>query len=434
MKKILLIYIFFIVKCEDIFYNHSNEENNLYFVFTTFRHGARSPFSVKDTFGNPIASPGALSSYGALQHLEIGKNYRKRYSNFLNMDFDKKEMYIRSSDVERTIISTQKQLEGLFNKTIDRSNFEIVSGGLDFWNLYHINDKEHKKMNEYKKSCQKRALGPDYSQIYKTEIFPILKSCYNISNKPEVYGFCDSVYTAYFEYVYNNDINNQIGKCGSENAIKMYDFCYQWFNTFRGWDEYGAYMFYLLYQHIFKYMNKAIKGKGPIKMFMIGGHDITVDKFMNYLDGLKIIPRTHYPHYACNIVIELRKYNNDFYLEFYYNDILKYNDTFNTFKNILDNSKYSNLYNYCGRPMKNYLKKFFGEEEDKNLYIILISIIITFIFIIVIIIGIIIIYKRKKKFIKLTEEKAQKSNQASTIDITDSEKKEENKIENESVN
>ena len=71
-------------------------------------------------------------------------------------------------------------------------------------------------------------------------------------------------------------------------------------------------MFYLLYQHIFEYMDNAIKGKSPLKMLMIGGHDVTVDKFMNFLDGMKIIQRIHYPHYACNIVIELRKYKENF--------------------------------------------------------------------------------------------------------------------------
>ena len=99
-------------------------------------------------------------------------------------------------------------------------------------------------------------------------------------------------------------------------------------------------------------MYNAIKGISKLKMMMIGGHDTTVSQFMNFLDGLKIIPRTHYPHYAYNIVIELRKYNKDFYLEFYYNDILKYNNTLNKIKNILDNSIYSNLYNYCGIPYK----------------------------------------------------------------------------------
>ena len=84
---ILILFLFIFVHCQDIYYNHSNLDNNLYFVFTTFRHGARSVFHPIDYFGNPIKSQEALSKYGAIQHLEIGQKYRKRYSNFLNMSF-----------------------------------------------------------------------------------------------------------------------------------------------------------------------------------------------------------------------------------------------------------------------------------------------------------------------------------------------------------
>ena len=220
-----------------------------------------------------------------------------------------------------------------------------------FLNLFHLNNSEHQETDKYLKFCKKkRKLGPNYEEKFKADIFPILQNCYGKSSIPYFHIFCDSVYTAYFEYTYNNDINNKIGKCGSEIPKKLYDFCYEWYNSFRGWDEYAAYMFYMLFQHIFEYMDNSISGNSPLKMVMIGGHDVTVDKFMNFLDGMKIIPRTHYPHYACNIVIELRKYNNDFYLEFYYNDILKYNNTLLNFNNLLDNSKYNNLYNYCGLP------------------------------------------------------------------------------------
>ena len=106
----------------------------------------------------------------------------------------------------------------------------------------------------------------------------------------------------------------------------------------------------MLFQHIFQYMDNYINGRSKIRMMMIGGHDVTVAPFMDFLSGLNIIPRTHYPHYACNVVMELRKYGQDFYLEFYYNDVLKYNNTLEIFKSILNNSKYSNLYNYCGIP------------------------------------------------------------------------------------
>jgi hypothetical protein len=97
-------------------------------------------------------------------------------------------------------------------------------------------------------------------------------------------------------------------------------------------------------------MDNYIKGRSKIRMMIIGGHDVTLAPLMDFLSRLKIIPRTHYPHFACNIVIELRKYGQDFYLEIFYNDILKYNNTLEKFKTILNNTKYSNLYNYCGIP------------------------------------------------------------------------------------
>ena len=379
MNKKAFIYVSFLfifIQCEDILYNHTSLDKNLVFVFSTYRYGARTTFTKVDHFGNPVNSPGALTNYGGIQHLEIGKNYRNRYSNFLNLSYDKNEMYIRSSDVPRTIISTEKELEGLFNKTIKRSDIQIVAKGANFWDLYHLNKNEHKEMDNYSSYCKKkRSLGPNYNEIFKTNIFPILKDCYGMTTIPNLGVFCDSVFTAYFEYTYGNDKNNKIAKCGNENPKKFHDFCYDWSNTLREWDEYAGYMFYKLYQHIFTYMDNAINKRSPLKMFMIGGDDSTVDKFMNFLDKMKIIPRTHYPNYASNIIIELRKYNDDYYLEFYYNDILKYNNTYGTFKKILDDSKYSNLYNYCGLPpwikipikqIKNYTNKRVLNEQNET--------------------------------------------------------------------
>ena len=182
-------------------------------------------------------------------------------------------------------------------------------------------------------------------------------------------------------------------------------------------------------------MYNAINGTSKIKMVMIGGHDVSLGPFMDFLDGLKIIPRSHYPHYACNLVIELRKYNKDFYMEFYYNDILKYNNTLETFKNILNNTKYSNLYNYCGIPSKiNKIKNFFGIKNTINFYIFIILMILVIILIILLIPFMIIkliTRKRKKKFIKLTdEEKSKKKDNIKVFDILDS-KRENTITENE---
>ena len=342
----LFLLIIHLYHCEDIFYNHKNKENNLYFVFTTFRHGARKPLSRIDFFGNFNYSAGSLTEYGKIQHLEIGRKYRKRYSNFMNLNFDKKEIYVRSSNIKRTIVSTEKELEGFFNKTINRSNIFIVNDGFSM-NLFFLDKKEQIEMKQYFKSCPKRKLSKNYKDIYNSEIFPNIKHCHLMENISDsgINRFCDSMISHYFEFTYGNETNNIISRCSCENIKKFFDFCIEYYDSFRGFNEYNAYIFYKLFQHIFKNMYNTIKGKSQLKMMMFGGHDITVGQFMNFLDGLQIIQRTHYPHYAYNIVIELRKYNQDFYLEFYYNDILKYNNTLNKFKSILENSIYSNLYN-----------------------------------------------------------------------------------------
>ena len=333
-----LISLIALCHCVDVMYNHTNQENNLFFVFTTFRHGARKPLSGKDYFGNRNYAAGALTRYGAIQHLEIGRNYRKRYSNFVNISFDKNELYIRSSDIDRTLVSTEKELEGFFNKTIHRSNIVISRGGGYFMNLFHLDPKEQAEMNKYVANCPKRKLGKNFGEIYNREIFPNLKKCIQMENKRDdgLWNFCDTMISHYFEYSYGNETYNIISRCSKENIQKSYDFCVELYDSARGWNELGAYMFYMLFQHIFQYMDNYINGKSKIRMMMIGGHDVTVAPFMDFLNGLKIIPRTHYPHFACNIVIELRKYGQDFYLEFYYNDVLKYNNTLEIFKSILN--------------------------------------------------------------------------------------------------
>jgi ATP-dependent Zn protease len=144
-------------------------------------------------------------------------------------------------------------------------------------------------------------------------------------------------------------------------------------------------------------MKDAIDGIGQLKMIMIGGHDSSVDILMNFLSGMNIVKRTEYPHYAFNILFELRKYNNQYYIEIYYNDNLKYNKTMDEFKNVLDKSKYSDMNNYCKtfHSVKINIKP---ENKTKKFRIKIINYIIIIV-LVLIVIGIIIflVIRRKKK-------------------------------------
>ena len=185
----LLLYsilsLFFHSHCVHFMHNHTNKENNLFFVFTTFRHGARKTLSGVDFFGNRNYSAGALTKYGKIQHLEIGRKYRTRYSNFVNMSFDKNEFYIYSSNIRRTIVSTEKELEGFFNKAIDRSNIVIQRGRgyyLYFMKILDLDPIEQAEINKYIASCSKRKLAKNFNDIYYREIFPNIKKCHLMEN------------------------------------------------------------------------------------------------------------------------------------------------------------------------------------------------------------------------------------------------------------
>lgn len=353
-RLIFFLYLFIsIYKCTDITYNHSNNETNLYFVLTLFRHGARKTLVKRDYFNNTIKNVGKLTTYGAKQHITIGKKYRKRYFNFLNLNnkiFNKKQIYVRSSDIKRTLLSTKKQLEGLFNNSLYEKYIDLVNIRKDPMTLYYLNMTEIKIMQNYFQSCKLRKLSKkkNYRKYFKNKILPIFKHCYKDIKVEKIILFCDNTFSAFFEYKYNMQKKNNIGKCGYKTAKTFYNYCIEYLDSKRGWNEISAYTFIIFFKNIFKYMREAIDGNTQLKMIMLGGHDTTVAPLMNFFNGLNIINRTEYPHFAYNIVLELRKYNEEMYLEIYYNDILKYNKTLVKLENILNNSKYSNLYNFCG--------------------------------------------------------------------------------------
>ena len=172
----LILSLISLCHCVDVMHFHINQENNLYFIFTTFLHGARKELFGKDFFGKINYFVEALTKYWVIQHLKIWRNYRKRIS------YDKNELYIPSSDIGRTIVFTQKKLEGFFNKFIDRSNIFIVKGGGYFMNLFHLEPKEQREMIKYIASCPKRELGKNCGNIYYHEIFPNIKRCHLMEN------------------------------------------------------------------------------------------------------------------------------------------------------------------------------------------------------------------------------------------------------------
>ena len=97
--------------------------DKLVFVLTHFRHGARAPQYYYDQENHldyileKWERPGELTAMGQRMHYLLGLRNRERYINnthFLSEKFDPHEILIYSSQFNRTLLSAESQLHGLY--------------------------------------------------------------------------------------------------------------------------------------------------------------------------------------------------------------------------------------------------------------------------------------------------------------------------------
>ena len=87
----------------------------LRFVLTIFRHGARSPMAEGvDFLGEKWDTYLQLTDVGIRQMYLLGTKNRKKYSSFLSSTYNPKEICAFSSNWNRTILSANAYLQGLF--------------------------------------------------------------------------------------------------------------------------------------------------------------------------------------------------------------------------------------------------------------------------------------------------------------------------------
>jgi hypothetical protein len=92
-------------------------------VLQIFRHGHRTPVSTytndpySDTSFWDGLSGGQLTNVGKRDHFALGQYTRRRYRDFLPLKYNKTLFYAQTTDVDRTHMSAQSNVYGLFPAT-----------------------------------------------------------------------------------------------------------------------------------------------------------------------------------------------------------------------------------------------------------------------------------------------------------------------------
>ncbi|KRX96549.1 Lysosomal acid phosphatase, partial [Trichinella pseudospiralis] len=170
--------------------------SELIFTHVIYRHGHRNPLG---TYPNDPYKEDAwingyrqLTPYGCQQLYELGQYLRRRYQNLLSNNYTASEIYVRSTDTDRTLCSASCNLAGLFpphgkqiwNPSILWQPIPIhtVKGKED--HLYNYNNPTFLLIQLLKRS----APCPKYDEVFEKQTKKVTKQI-------------NTLYTGLFEYL-----------------------------------------------------------------------------------------------------------------------------------------------------------------------------------------------------------------------------------------
>lgn len=112
--------LYFILSFSLISAKSSEDEKKRESVVAVWRHGRRSPMvflpKLNDSLDMWPDGTRQLTARGIEDHKRLGKFIRNNYNDLISNEFSRDEIYIRSTDFDRTIQSAEANMQGLFGE------------------------------------------------------------------------------------------------------------------------------------------------------------------------------------------------------------------------------------------------------------------------------------------------------------------------------
>ncbi|XP_055849783.1 prostatic acid phosphatase [Episyrphus balteatus] len=287
-------------------------KGKLVFAHILFRHGDRTPVEPypSDPWSDVNDWPtgwGQLTNTGKRQHHALGQWLRKRYDSILNQTYSKDDIYIRATDVDRTLMSALSNLAGLYppvgNDVWDNSiswqpipihtvpeNQDNILAGKKSCPAYEYAYSAMKNSPEFQKYDEQYTYLYEYLTKWTGRTVDSLESVQRINN------------TLFIEGLYNKTLPDWTKKIyPSKDMTFISDFSFALFTYTRPMARLKTGP--LIHEILKRFSDKASNKLKPNRsVWIYSAHDTTV---ANVLNTLKLF-EYHSPPYAACVMLELR--------------------------------------------------------------------------------------------------------------------------------
>ena len=447
-----------------------SEEAQLRWAFEIFRHGARSPYDgmtsdFKDCFGQQWNGKKELTGVGMLQHFLVGTRNRIKYINdtqLLSPIYNPKEIYLISTDSNRTIMSANAQVQGLYppgtgpklsknqsenavppvkmeeinkeKQDLDNMNFTALPYEINiipvhsFFNADHFIQLQDKKVCpttlEYYKKNQQRKEIVDFldkmTEKYGDKLNELLiikdKSRDVLKDYAKAYYIFDTIICRYTEGYEIPKLNENVSDMELLNdAFKFFDYDLVG-NGINRDKEICLYSMSPVFDRILKWIDLKIEkdikgdfnytGNDLPRFVMFSAHDSTCAAFMGFMFQVFGI-ENRYPYFATNINLELYLDNStteikkeNYIIEYIINDESMINFTYTNFTDTLKRGMKTidEVYKFCGYIKDDNTEKDKDKDKESDNENLYLGLSIGLGFVALVLIIVIILKIRRKKF------------------------------------
>ncbi|XP_031147771.2 lysosomal acid phosphatase [Sander lucioperca] len=301
-------------------------ERKLVYVTVLFRHGDRSPVKAYPTDPHQESDwPqgfGQLSQMGMRQHFDLGQFLRNRYKGFLNQSYERHEISIRSTDYDRTLMSAEANLAGLYPPT----GQQVFEENLQWQPIpvHTVPQSEERLLSfplgdcpRYKQLMNETEHTEEFINVTKTyqDIIELVRTKTGL-NKTDVESVWSVYDTLFCESRHNMSAPDWVTPDVMEKLRVLKDFSFQVIFGVYKQQEKSRLQGGILLGEIVKNLSKMAvpDPKQRLKMMMLSAHDTTVAALqasLNVFNGVQ-------PPYASCQIFELYRDNGSVSVSMFY--------------------------------------------------------------------------------------------------------------------